>query len=217
MSFTRLLLAIMLAALAIWGVSTARSPYRVALPFGSTDLTPIQATLDRLPAEERDLVHAYVKRSNGDVLPARFADPDYPLTARVVGEAIQLQRSFLKKQALDDAKARQLEEARDKALAPLRDALNIVLTKREIAPLFRDGSPKLITTYRLENPSGRTIDSFKGSVGILKASQRFSHLGQLDQCYMEHNEPLTSGQTTEISCSNTNSREAGPKKGNTSK
>lgn len=211
MSVSRLLTAIVLVVLTIWGVSVERSPHRTALPFGSTDLAPIQSKLDRLPATERELVYAYVKRSNGDVLPPKFADPEYPLTARTVGEAIELQRRFLKKKEAVDAKAREQEVARNKALAPLRDALNIVLLKREIAPLFRDGLPKLISTYRVENTSGQTIDSFKASVEILKAGQQFSHLGQLGGCYIEHNQPLSSGQSTEIRCGNSNLGEASNK------
>jgi len=209
--FSRILFAIVLVALTVWCVSGTINPYRTALPFGSTDLTPIKAKLDRLPANERDLVYAYVKRSNGDVVPPKFADPDDPLTARTVGEAIELQRNFLKKQEAVDAKAHELEVARDKELMPLREALNIVLIKREIAPLFNDGLPKLITTYRIENTSGRTIDSFKAGVGILKAGQRFSYLAQLDECYIEHNQPLSPGENTEIRCSNVNSLKAGNK------
>lgn len=211
MTISRLMIVIILGALTIWGAVTLRSPYRVALPFGSTDLSTIQSTLDRLPADERELVYGYVKSSNGDVLPPRFADPDYPLTARTVGEAIELQRSFLKKQEEIDLKARVMEEARNKALKPLRDALSIALVKREIVDFFHDGEPRLVTTYRVVNTSGQTIDSFKAHVGIMKAGQHFSYIGQLDECFIEHKIPLSSGQNIEIPCGKNNFRKANEK------
>lgn len=211
MSPQRILIALVIGALLTWGTITARSPYRTALPFGTTDLSSIQGKLNKLPAAERELVLAYVKRSKGDVLPPKLADPDEPFTARTVGEAIELQRKFLVKQAGRDAVAQSRAAARDDAFAPLRAALDIDLVKREL--IWRDqasGSQQhstssddakvLVTTYRLQNTSDTRIVSFKASVKIRKRHRSETELGILNDCYIERDEVLDPGQTLEVRC-----------------
>ena len=87
MSYTSraLIVAALLIALGVYGA--VRKPYGTLLPLDVSDLSGIQPQLDRLDSEERELVLGYLKRSNGDVLPAAMADPDTPFTARTFGEA----------------------------------------------------------------------------------------------------------------------------------
>jgi len=109
-----------------------RDPHHTALPFGSTDLTPVAAKLAKLPPNERELVEEYVQRSHGDVLPPRFADPDNPLTARTFGEAIVLERQWREKQKVMQASAVRRTSEREDQLAPLRAVVTATVAKREM-------------------------------------------------------------------------------------
>ena len=224
MTSKQALVALVLASLLIWGIQTLRGPYGTHLPLDTADLTPIQPQLDRLDAEERELVLGYLKRSRGDVLPAFLADPDEPFTARTFGEAIELQRQFLVLQAQRDAVAQARAAARDQAYAPLRAALAIQLVKREImprdqvlrAPALRetangkiakramDDKSILVTTYRLKNTSDSAIELAQASVMIRKAHREPADLGILNDCYFSRIGPLAVGASIELECGNTN-------------
>ncbi|MFO1350334.1 MAG: hypothetical protein U1F68_06500 [Gammaproteobacteria bacterium] len=227
MSFKGYLIALILLALIAWGVIVQRDPYHAKLPFGTTDLTSIQATLDRLPPEDRDLVNGYVRRSNGDVLPPSMADPDDPLTARTVAEAIELQKRFMVKQAELEAKMQAIRAKRDQARAPLRAALAMELVSRAIIPrgqwlgqpasrtmngktvmLPIDDTPVQVTTYRLNNTSDRAITEIKASVDIYKAPHKVLDF-TIDGCWITRQEPLPPGASLEVRCGNTQ-KTAGP-------
>lgn len=120
------------AVAAIFLVLYWRDPHHTALPVGSADLAPVAAQLAKLPPNERELVEEYVQRSHGDVLPARFADPDNPLTARTFGDAIALQRRWREKQTALQAHAEAHMAERDRDLAPLRAIVNASVAKREL-------------------------------------------------------------------------------------
>ena len=210
-----MLLRCLLCALLVGGGACSRSPHATALPMEVDDLSPIQAQLDRLPADERELVVAYLKRSNGDVLPAQFADPDEPFTARTFGEAIVLQREFLVKQAGREREIAARDAQREAALKPLRDVLGLQLVRRELltydqiygiaanAPgqskrARNDANatrPILVMTYRLSNRSGRTLAAFSGSARIPG-----SGLMPLAQCYFDERRELAPGATHEVRC-----------------
>jgi len=194
-------------------------PHSTALPLDVDDLTPIQADLDRLPPEERELVVGYLKRSNGDVLPAQFADPDEPFTARTFGQAIVLQREFLVKQALRDRDSAARAAQREATIKPLREVLSLRLVKRElltgdeiygIAPPPTSG-PKVgrnarsdrytiqVMTYRLTNRSDRDIATFSGSAeipgeGLMPAAQ----------CWIDEHDTLPAHATREVRCGQPN-------------
>lgn len=224
MSLTRVLAFAAFAGLIAWGAHRTFDPYRTQLPFGSTDLSSVQAKLDKLPAADRQLVEDYVKRSNGDVLPAQFADPDAPLTARTFAEAIELQRKFAAQQAKADAQMRARMAERDAQFAPLRAVLGMQLLRREIVPRGQllgqpdkqalpngivakvaiDDTPIQITTYRLTNRSGSTIAAFKANVDIRKAHPKEAEFGSLDGCWLDHDEPLAAGASVDLPCANTN-------------
>lgn len=204
----------------VLGAACQRDPRATALPFGTTDLSSVKANLDRLPKDEKDLVVAYVTRSRGDVMPANMADPDEPLTARTFAEAIKLQRDFLRKEAGDNAKAEARQADRDADLAPLRAAIEVTLVRREIVArqdltgpreAYRGGAKQAIdtrqvalTTYRLRNTASQGIDSVAGSVKVRKARREGGELGILASCYIEHDEPLRTGESTEVHCGDTN-------------
>ncbi len=213
---------IALVVITIWGVATMLDPKSAYLPVGSTNLTSIQPKLEKLSQSDFALVIDYVQRSRGDVLPASMADPDEPFTARTVGEAIELQRKYLAQQAIFEAKDRERRAARDKGLEPLRAALTIQLVKREILPRtlavispdLREAMVKanrvpardtevLLTTYRLENISGRTIESLGASVIIRKAHRRRNELGILADCHITRQDQLAPRATYEFECGNT--------------
>jgi DNA-binding protein H-NS len=196
-------------------VACSRNPMSTNLPMNLADIPKIQPQLDKLKPDERDLVLAYLKRSNGDVLPAKFADPDAPFTARTFAEAIKLQREFVAKQAKVEEKAGAMRAERDRSLEPLRDALSIELSKREILTADEakrripqtgqaiNDRPVLVATYRLQNRSGEKIVQASGSVTIRTASDSKSLMG-IVSCYIDHREPIPVGETIEIRCGNSN-------------
>lgn len=208
---TRLIIVVVLmVALGLYGA--LRKPYGTPLPLDVDDLSEIQPQLDRLGAAERELVLGYLKRSNGDVLPASLADPDAPLTARTFGEAIELQQRFLREQAKHDAAMAQRRAERDSALAPLREALELRLVRRELlhprqalgiddapgaARSADNGERTLVVTYRLVNGAGRTINSAKGAAEILDADGK-----RRAQCWLEQDDPIEPFARVDIRCGN---------------
>jgi hypothetical protein len=222
MTLTRIVSFAAVVGLMALAVAKIRDPHRTKLPFGTTDLSSVQTRLDALPDSERALVLGYVRRSRGDVLPPKFADPSEALTARTFGEAIALQRRFLAGQAVRDAHMAARGKARDKTLAPLRAALELQLVGRAIVPRSRalqpagldqtayaalgtpiDDRPTLVTTWRVQNVAGLTVESLRGYVDVRDADQGPTAVGRLSICHFEHREPLTPGQSTEIRCAMT--------------
>lgn len=207
------------AIVAIVGGFWSRSPYNTALPLEVEDLTPIQAQLEKLPGEDRELVLGYLRRSNGDVLPAQFADPDEPFTARTFREAIALQKDFLVKQGGRDAEADMRATQRDAAMAPLRKVTDIKVLKREAltgdeiygtpangsystdksATSARDGHKVLVVTYRLHNLSPRAIASITGTVSILSPTNE-----EMTGCFIDHDQTIDAGSSADIRCGQPN-------------
>lgn len=210
-------LVVLLCGLGI--VRCAQGPYATQLPLDVSNLERIQPQLDRLPPDERDLVLGYLRRSNGDVLPAKFADPDSPFTARTFGEAIRLQRDWLARDAVRQAAADKREAERQARLLPLRGALDVRLVRRQILTHDQlygvaepttnahgqtvkhalNDTPALVVTWRLRNTSVRTIASAKGSVELRDAEGR-----RVNECWIDRAEPLASGDAAEIQCGNLN-------------
>jgi hypothetical protein len=207
-------------------VHFARDPHRTALPFGSTDLASVESALRRLPAGERTLVESYVKRSNGDVLPARFADPDNPLTARTFGEAIALEKRWQEKMRAQQIVQDDLAAKRDAALAPLRDAVTASVARAEVItrdefdarqqlparqPLDSSGakighradsSGVFVVTVAIENHTDADIVKLQGS---LEAKDRDKYLA-LQLCWIDLNEQrvIPAHSRTDIVCGNRN-------------
>lgn len=197
----RHLVLILAIGFLFFGYRYSSDPHRTALPFGSTDLSSVQAELARLPDEERALVEAYVKRSNGDVLTAQFADPDDPLTARTFGEAIELQRAWIDRMEVDEARMAQLRTERDAQLAPLRAIADARVIKAQI--VGADGSltgvgGNFVTRIRIQNRGNEAIVGLSGS---LKARDRDEYL-PLDLCWIDlgSQQTLAAGASTEFDC-----------------
>ena len=201
----------------LWAfVHWARDPHRTALPFGTTDLSSVQAELQRLPAEDRRLVEAYVKRSDGDVLPPKFADPDDPLTARSFAEAIALQKRWEGKMKEMQAKADALQAQREVAMAPLREAVEARLLKSELVSL-RDWEQRyahpdmpvkaalpnetavFVTTIGVYNHTATDVVHVTGS---LHAKDR-DHRLKLDLCWIDtgRNQAVPALGHIEVQCS----------------
>lgn len=191
----------------------SNDPHRTALPFGSTDLSSVESALARLPADERALVEDYVKRSNGDVLPAQFADPDDPLTARTFAEAIELQRNWVKKMAANDAHMAKIDAAREARIEPLRQLVNASIIKTEILsrsdyegrqhPSYAgqsrpvDPSPVFLLRVRVHNIGSEGVAALTGS---LHARDREAYL-PLNLCWIDlQGEELGVGAIKEFEC-----------------
>jgi hypothetical protein len=189
-------------------------PHNTKLPFGTTNLSTVEKQLARLPKDERALVEAYVTRSNGDVLPPKFADSDNPLTARTFAEAIELQRAWNEKMKVLDARLAVIHADHEAKLAPLRAVVNATVVKAEVMtrnefqerrnPGFLkmahtvDKSPAFLTTIRVENLSDQTIVGMHGS---LEASDTEAYL-KMDLCWIDLNgsQPIPAGSSIEILC-----------------
>jgi hypothetical protein len=200
-----------LAAIIFLAVQYQRNPEHTKLPFGSTDLSSVQTQLAKLPEEDRKLVESYVKRSNGDVLPAQFADPDNPLTARTFAEAIELEKQWQVKMALAKVKSDELKLQRLAKLEPLLALVNASVIKAEIITvneyqkrLNPDGfhqpntTPTFVSTILIKNLSNQRIVGMQGS---LKAHDRDAFL-PLDICWIDLGlqREIAAGGSLEISC-----------------
>lgn len=191
----------------------SKDPHATRLPLNLSDIPKVQPQLDKLPANERQLVLDYLKRSNGDVLPANLADPSAPLTARTFAEAIKLQKEFVVRNSAEEARVADVRAARDAALDPLREALSIEIVKKEIVTADEatgrqpspgqaiHDAPTLVTTYRLKNNTAQTMVHVTGSVSVRSPADPDSLMG-LDRCFIDRSEPIQGGQSLEVRCGN---------------
>lgn len=216
MSSLRLLAALVTVAVLVGVFLHLRDPLQTALPFGSTDLSTLEAQLARLEPADRERVEAYVKRSNGDVLPEKFADPDEPFTARTFAEAIALERAWEVKRAAMESAAASRQAQRDAAMTPLRDALDAevasarIVSPRELSspPPTGDAAKQALpsedatvfaVTISLHNLGSRTIVAVQGS---LEAND-----GQplpMDLCWIDAHERIEPASRVEVRCANIN-------------
>jgi hypothetical protein len=215
MTARKLLLVIALLAVAVWGARCSRDPLRTELPFGSTDLSSVEATLAKLAPEDRARVEAYVKRSNGDFLPAGMGDPDMPFTARTFAEAIELERQWEARMAQDAIVQQGRETEREAALAPLRAIVSAEILRASIdtngggsgpgvggaqpAGLrIQGGGERMRLSLRVRNRSAQDVVQLAGT---LRARDRDSPLG-LSLCYFEISaqQPLTAYEVRDFDC-----------------
>lgn len=202
-------------ALLILSVACSRDPHDTRLPMDLKDIAKVQPQLDKLPNDERQLLLDYLTRSKGDVLPAQFADPDAPLTARTFGEAIKLQREFKAKQAVEITRMEELHASREAAMEPLRKVLQVGLIKREIQTYYQvtgrhpaagqafNDKPVLVVTFLLSNTGGETITGVSGSATLRSVSDPKSLLG-LFSCFITYDLPIVPGDSIPIRCFNPN-------------
>lgn len=198
-----------------WGLS----PLRTRLPQGTTDLTTVEAELQRLTPEEQKLVRDYTLRSKGEYFPSAYSDPDAPpLDARTFGDAIKLQRRFLA--MLDESRAemRARMAQREATLAPMRAVLQLEMVGRELAPVSpaygpqpRDlhgatpalpqGELEAITRWRVRNVSSRAVTSFEGGARAYRSDSDILSPELLNHCYIEHVSLLQPGASVDVGCS----------------
>jgi hypothetical protein len=216
-SIGRILAILVAAAVVVLAIQKARDPLRTELPFGTTDLSSVEPALARLDPADRILVEAYVKRSNGDVLPPKFADPDAPFTARTFAEAIALEKAWDVKRGEQEIAAATREAERDAAMAPLRDAVEAsvvrtqVLSPRQLSEppdpdaavkqaLSSDDATVFVVTVSLHNLTSKTI---VGVQGALEAREPDAYL-PLQLCWVDVGErdQVEPASRVEIRCGN---------------
>jgi hypothetical protein len=192
----RTIFIVLAIGIAVYVFYRTNDPHRTSLP-GTSDLTTVQKELAKLPKEERALVEGYVKRSRGDVLTPKFADPDTPLTARTFGEAIQLQRTWEAKMKAGEARVAEARSRQEAKLDPLRAVVNASVVQAEVItrneyqartdPSFHqrshrvDNSPTFIISIRVDNLSNEFIVAVRGS---LQARDSEAYL-PLDLCWID--------------------------------
>jgi hypothetical protein len=209
MRSTLLLILVLAAVVGLYRVGT--DPYRTSLPLEVEDLSPIEPQLAKLPPEDRELVVDYLRRSNGDVLPAQFADPDDPLTARTFAEAIALEKRHRERMKVEQARIAAFRAERDAQFKPLRDIVSARIVNREelteaqiygmssggYAKSATGAEPPKITviTYRFWNRGNRTITSLRGLAEVAG-----SGLMPAASCVVDSNEPLGPLDHRDVRC-----------------
>ncbi|HWX67691.1 MAG TPA: hypothetical protein VNZ27_14830 [Rhodanobacter sp.] len=217
LNFTRIVCAIVAIVLLAFLFHRGHDPLRAALPFGTTDLSSVESALQRLKADDRALVEAYVKRSNGDVLLPSMADPEQPFTARTFAEAIALEKAWDIKRDAQEAVAAKNAVARDEAMAPLRALVEADVQRTEIlsprqlikplepvdgikSALPSDKATIFVVTVSLHNLGSKAIVAVTGS---LEAKDRDEVL-PLDLCWVDvgPQDRVDPASRTEIRCAN---------------
>lgn len=210
MRSTLLLIFIVAAVIGLYRIGT--DPYRTALPLEVEDLSPIAPQLAKLPPADRELVIDYLKRSNGDVLPAQFADPDNPLTARTFAEAIELEKTHREKMKLEQARVAAWRLERESQFQPLRDIVSARIVNREELPADQvyggqttafgksasggaDRSAVTVLTYRLMNRGNRTITVLRGNLEVAG-----SGLMPAASCWIDDAERLPALEHRDLRC-----------------
>lgn len=189
----------------------SRDPMGTKLPLDLKDIPTIQPQLDKLAAEDRELVLEYLQRSKGDVLPPKFADPDAPLTARTFREAIKLQKEYRVKFAEGEKRVEGLRAEREAGFDALREVVSVTLLNREIMTadeaMGRQPQPgvalnnneTLVVTFRLQNRSAETVEKLQGSIKVRTSADPKSLMGVVD-CWIDRREPIQGSMSVEVRC-----------------
>jgi hypothetical protein len=187
-------------------------PLRTPLP-PSADETPVLAELRKLDPTDRALVEAYIARSRGDVLPARFADPDQPFTAHTFAEAIPLERAWRAQSAKAQAAEAKRQAMLTAALLPLREAVDARVVRAErvsprqlapppdvhaaiLQPLPSDEPTIFSVIVSVRNLSGKAI---AGVQGALVARDRDNPL-PTDLCWIDIRRRIDPAGEFELRC-----------------
>lgn len=200
------LLILGLVALGIWGGLRSANPLNTTLPFGTTDLSSVQAELEKLDPADRQRVEAYVLRTNGDYIPAKFGDPDDPVDARTFAQAVERQNEHEVRMKVAEAEAAARKAERDVRWKPLRDAMGVAMVKREMLTgeqIYGAGDasqPQAVTTFRLTNRSNETIVAFDVKIDVRKRSYPPTEFGILVDCWLEEQQRLGPGDIFDVRC-----------------
>lgn len=217
MSMTRIFGILVVIALLGFAIHRGRDPMRTALPFGTTDLASVDAALQKLQPDDRGLVEAYVKRSNGDVLTPKFADPDEPFTARTFAEAIVLEKAWAVKRGEQEDAATSRQADRDAAMEPLRDAVDATVTRTELlspreltesadqdasvkGALPSDDATVFVATVSLHNTGNKTIVGVQGTLEARQGNTPFPL--QLCWVHLDARQPIEADSRIKIRCGN---------------
>jgi hypothetical protein len=211
MTFRNVLYGLMLLVFMVVIYRCGSDPRRTRLPFGTTDLSSVEAKLAKLPSDERSLVEDYVQRSNGDYIPAQFADPDMPLSARTFAEAIELERDWRQKMRQQQALAAARRAELDARLAPLRALVRAEIVNAEVlthAQWLQRESPGttrtpesteiFVITIRLSNLGDQPVVSLRGALNARDAREYLT----MDLCWIETGAERTipSSSSIEVVC-----------------
>lgn len=163
MTITKLLLVGVFAGVVLWGANRHFDPYSAELPLDSTDLSPIQGKLNKLPQDEQALVQAYVQRTGGR------SDSDSMLVSAQLAampnlkEAITRQKAWLAKEATLNTEMNAQFAAYNAKFDAMRKALQIELVDTKSS---RDQGH----TFRFKNTATQTIEAFEARVLVRPAS-----------------------------------------------
>ena len=219
MFFVRLLLVGAFLGLIAWGAMGHIDPYRTRLPLDTTDLSTVQAKLDKLPVADRESVLAYVQRTGGRNDSSMLTITQLA-TMPNFKEAIALQKKWFEKEAARDAKQNAKHLAQDSKFDRIRTALQIEWVKRERIPQSqRYGSPMMqrningevvsdqsdptliwVDTFRAKNLSATTIEEFEAIMQLRKAHLKSTDLDMPSGCKISSHSALIPFATIDLYC-----------------
>lgn len=219
MFFVRLILGGAFLGVIAWGAMGHIDPYRTKLPLDKTDLSSVQAKLDKLPVADRDLVLAYVQRTGGRNDSSMLTVTQLA-TMPNFKEAIALQKKWFKNEADEDAKRNAKYFAQDSKFDHLRAALQIEWVRRERIPQSqrfgfsmtqrntKDGvvsaqsDPTLVwvDTFRAKNLSATTIKEFEAIMQLRKAHLKSTDLDMPRGCKVSSHSALIPFATVDLYC-----------------
>lgn len=150
------------------------NPHNTQVPTKIEDLATIQASVDKLTPDEKQLFAGYVVRHTiGASIGALFGGkaPATPIPeGTTIGSAIEEQRQFMATRATEEAKEKALREKlaadREAALSKLRDAVTVTLISKELRSSLSTGhlgdSVDIVVGYR--NNTNREVSGVKGTL-----------------------------------------------------
>lgn len=178
--------------------SISQDPLRTALPFGTKDLSSVEGQLAKLSEGDRSLVESYVERTNGDVLPTQWADPDNPVTARTFEQAIELEKKWNEKMAVHKVNNEAFQVARQKNYQPLQKVVEAKILDTELTTVKGYKHPVLSIQIRVKNKSSRTIEFFEGSLYIREDAREY--MKNTASCFLRIPQDFHPGEEVDITC-----------------
>lgn len=152
-------------------------PHDTPLPKEIEKMETIKPTLEKLTAEERELVAGYVMRHTvgaklGSLLGGKEG-PGIP-DGMTVGRAIEDQRKFKADRELEEAKEKALKQKlkteREAAVAKMREAVTVALVSKKLRQEHGSSGilmdEHLVVTFGYKNNTDKDIAGVKGYISV---------------------------------------------------
>lgn len=164
-----------LAAIFVVALSGCHNPKNTEIPERLDGLTALKTDIDKLSAEERELLAGYVLRSSLSQGLVGAGELTHVPKGTTIAQAIEQQRVFLAQQKTERERQEklktELQQKKEQQMTQMREAVTVAVVSKKISPeVGRSGivlDEKLEVDFAYRNNTQKQITGVKGRIVIL--------------------------------------------------